>query len=93
MTTSDAVAREVVVHGVVQGVGFRAYCRREAQRKGLAGWVTNEIDGSVRAWFEGAEDDVEALLDWCRHGPPGAVVERVDGSAREPSGLTRFDVR
>jgi len=93
MTRSHTIAREVVVHGRVQGVGFRAYCQQEAQRQGLAGWVTNEPDGSVRAWFEGASEKVEAMLTWCDQGPPSAQVERVDVAEREPSGLDRLGVR
>lgn len=81
------------MHGRVQGVFFRGTCQQEAERRGLAGWVTNEPDGSVRAWFEGPSGDVEALLAWCRHGPPGASVERVDEAERRPNGLRRFDVR
>ena len=93
MTGSHTVAREVVVHGRVQGVGFRAYCQQEADEHGLAGWVTNEPDGSVRAWFEGPGPQVDAMLAWCDHGPPSARVERVDVVQQEPRGLDRFGVR
>lgn len=93
MAVTDVAAREVVVHGRVQGVFFRGSCQREAQQRRLTGWVTNEPDGSVRAWFEGALADVEAMCDWCRHGPPGARVERVVAVDRDPGGLHRFDVR
>jgi acylphosphatase len=93
MAASDVVAREVVVYGRVQGVFFRSSCQEEAERRGLAGWVSNEPDGSVRAWFEGVEADVDSMSEWCHHGPPGAVVERVAAAEREPGGLRRFDVR
>ena len=93
MTGSPTIAREVVVHGRVQGVGFRAYCQQEAEQQGLAGWVTNEPDGSVRAWFEGSAPRVEAMLAWCVHGPPSARVERVDVVEHEPRGLPGFGVR
>jgi acylphosphatase len=93
MVGSEVVAREVVVHGRVQGVFFRASCHREAQQKSLAGWVTNEPDGSVRAWFEGPPLEVDAICAWCRHGPVGALVERVSVVEREPEGLRRFVVR
>ncbi|MGD9959235.1 acylphosphatase [Nocardioides sp.] len=93
MTGSDTVAREVIVVGRVQGVFFRGSCQQEARRRHLAGWVTNEPDGSVRAWFEGAAPDVDSLCAWCQHGPPGAVVERVRTFDREPGGLGRFEVR
>lgn len=93
MDTSDLAAREVVVHGRVQGVFFRASCQGEARRRDVAGWVSNEPDGSVRAWFEGRTGDVEAMCAWCRQGPAGAIVERVDVRDRQPQGLDRFEVR
>lgn len=81
------------MHGRVQGVFFRASCEREARRRSVAGWVTNEPDGSVRAWFEGLRTEVDAVCAWCRQGPAGALVERVDVTDREPRGLRRFEVR
>jgi len=93
MAGSDVVAREVVVHGRVQGVFFRATCQREARDRGLTGWVTNEPDGTVRAWFEGAADDVDAICGWCHQGPRGAAVERVDTTDRTPEGHRSFAVR
>lgn len=93
MTGSHTAAREVVVHGRVQGVGFRMYCQQEAERRGLAGWVSNEPDGSVRAWFEGSAEQVDAMLTWCNQGPPSARVERVDVVERAPQGVKRFGVR
>lgn len=90
---SDAVRRRVVVHGRVQGVFFRDSCRREATSRGVAGWVTNRPDGAVEAVFEGEAGAVEALVDWCRHGPSGAEVESVEDTPEEPDGLSGFDVR
>ena len=93
MAGADVVAREVVVHGRVQGVFFRESCRREADRRSLTGWVSNEPDGSVRAWFEGPKPEVDAMCEWCRHGPPTARVTRVELINRQPGGLSEFDVR
>ena len=90
--TSQTVARTVHVHGRVQGVLFRDSCRREAERHGLAGWVRNEPDGSVRACFEGDPDAVQALVSWCRTGPSRAHVERVDLDEEAPIGRHGFDV-
>ena len=89
----STVARKVRVHGRVQGVFFRDTCRREAEERGVVGWVSNEPDGSVAAWFEGDEAAVETMLGWCREGPPHARVQRVDVSDAEPEGLSRFAVR
>ena len=87
------VRRRVVVSGRVQGVFFRDTCRREAQRAGVAGFVRNLSDGRVEVCFEGSEDAVGRMVEWCRHGPPYAVVERVDVADELPVGETRFVVR
>ncbi len=89
----SAVARHVVVHGRVQGVFFRESTRRRADAAGVAGWVANRSDGTVEAWLEGAEEDVEVLVDYVRRGPSGAQVERADVDDAEPAGLSGFDVR
>jgi len=81
------VRRRVVVHGFVQGVGFRMAVERAARPRGVAGWVRNRPDGTVEAVFEGEAEHVEALVDFCRSGPRGAEVERLEVSAEEPEGL------
>ncbi len=87
------VAREVVVHGRVQGVFFRDSCRSEARALGVAGWVGNEPDGTVTAHFEGDLSDVEAMVDWCRSGPRHARVDRVVVTETAPRGTVGFSVR
>jgi acylphosphatase len=90
---SEVVRRRVVVHGHVQGVFFRDTTRREASRRGVAGWVTNRPDGAVEAVFEGPPDAVTAMAEFCEAGPRGADVARVETSEEEPEGLSGFDVR
>lgn len=85
--------RRVKAHGRVQGVFFRDSTRKEAQNRGVAGWVRNASDGTVEAVFEGEPDDVEALVSFVRSGPGSADVERVDVDDEEPEGLRRFEVR
>ena len=87
------VGRQVRVHGRVQGVFFRDTCQSEAKSNGVAGWVSNEPDGTVLARFEGEERDVEAMVDWCRTGPRRAQVESVHVTEVEPEGLSDFEVR
>ena len=87
------VARHVVVHGRVQGVFFREATRRRAYRAGVAGWVRNNDDGSVEAWFEGEPDDVEVMVNFAGIGPSGAYVDRVDVDEVEPEDLRGFEVR
>ena len=76
----------VVVHGMVQGVGFRYSCHREAARNGLTGWVRNNWNGTVEAVFEGAQEDVESMIAWCRQGPISAEVRSVDVEWEEATG-------
>ena len=90
---SEQVRRRVVVRGNVQGVFFRDSCRSEASSRRVAGWVTNRPDGAVEAVFEGDAGAVQAMVDWCGHGPRGADVESVDESTEEPEGLSGFQVR
>jgi acylphosphatase len=89
----EVVRRRVVVHGHVQGVFFRDTTRREASRRGVAGWVANRPDGAVEAVFEGPPGEVDAMISFCRSGPRGADVEGVEASAEEPEGLAGFEVR
>jgi acylphosphatase len=72
------ITKHLIVHGRVQGVNFREAMRMEAQRLGVTGWVRNRPDGSVEAVVHGWPDDVNALLDWTRRGPPAARVTRME---------------
>lgn len=65
------------MRGRVQGVGYRVFALREASYLGLAGFVANEPDGSVRVIAEGPRDDLEALLERLGEGPPAGFVDRV----------------
>jgi acylphosphatase len=88
----ELTARRVVVEGRVQGVFFRDSCRREAVARDVAGWVRNRAGGRVEALFEGDPDAVEAMIDWCRRGPPAARVDRVEVSAEPPQRLSGFAI-
>jgi acylphosphatase len=80
------VIRHVVVHGRVQGVGFRAFVEGEALARGLEGWVRNRRDGSVEAVFMGEAATVAAMVEACRRGPFGArvdVLHQREGNADE----------
>jgi len=68
----------VVVSGRVQGVFFRSETQDEANRRSVSGWVRNLPDERVEAVFEGEKEDVDRLIEFCRRGPPGARVSRVD---------------
>ncbi|HLI39584.1 MAG TPA: acylphosphatase [Streptosporangiaceae bacterium] len=87
------VRYRVLVSGRVQGVFFRDTCRRLAGQHGVTGWVRNLPDGRVEAVFEGRDEDVQAMLDWARHGPRHAVVDDVAVRAEQPEGLDAFLIR
>jgi acylphosphatase len=89
----ERTAREVVVHGHVQGVFFRDTCQRRAEDVGVAGWVSNEPDGTVRAHFEGTPESVERMVAWAREGPRSADVTEVDVSEAAVEGFDDFEVR
>jgi acylphosphatase len=84
---------EVTVRGMVQGVFFRVETRDRARSLGLAGWVTNARDGTVRAAFEGDDERVASMVDWCGRGPGGAHVDEVEVQWTEPQGETGFSIR
>lgn len=67
----------VMVRGRVQGVGYRAWCAREAQARGLQGWVRNRASGTVEAVFSGDALAVEAMVAACRQGPYAARVDEL----------------
>ena len=85
------IRRRVVVHGHVQGVFFRDTVRRQAQARGVSGWVRNNRDGTVEAVFEGETESVERLVELCRTGPRGARVDRVEVVEEAPESLHGFD--
>lgn len=76
------------VHGRVQGVAFREYTRREAERLGVSGWVKNQPDGTVAVFCEGEGNQIDALVAWLSKGSPYAMVSRVEWREEEPQGET-----
>jgi acylphosphatase len=81
------------VHGDVQGVGFRYFLMREAQRLGLRGWVRNSDDGTVEFVAEGSRTDLDRLRQAAERGPRMAHVDRVDAQwSAAAGGLESFDL-
>jgi acylphosphatase len=76
---------DIRVIGIVQGVNFRYATKRKADELGLSGTVRNMLDGSVHIACEGDEKNVTRLVEWCKLGPPGARVDRVDTEWMESS--------
>ena len=78
MSRTERIATRARVTGRVQGVTYRQWCRQEARRLHLDGWVRNRPDGTVEVWAQGTPTSVERLIDWLWQGPPFADVTGVE---------------
>ncbi len=74
----NKVRTQIYVSGRVQGVFFRSSLQGEALRLGVAGWVRNLNDGRVEALFEGDSNKVDEMIEFCKNGPPSAIVKKVE---------------
>jgi len=72
------VAKLLVIHGRVQGVGYRDAAVQAAFTIGVTGWVRNRSDGTVEAQVQGDVASVDRFVEWCKRGPPLARVSKVD---------------
>lgn len=90
----DRTRLHAIVRGIVQGVNFRYYTRREAQRLLLTGWVRNRSDGTVEVVAEGPRAHLDRLLDFLHAGPPMAHVTGVEATWHPATGeFTAFEIR
>jgi acylphosphatase len=91
---SEHLRAQVIIHGFVQGVFFRASTREEAMRLNVGGWVRNLPDGTVQALFEGEKKRVEEIIGWCHKGPSGSRVSKVEIEWEPYKGEYKlFDIR
>lgn len=86
------VRRHAFISGVVQGVYFRDYTRREALKLDINGWVRNLPDGRVEAVFEGPEEVIKKMIAWCHLGSPNAHVTSVEVIEEPPEGINDFKI-
>ena len=86
-------SKRYIVRGRVQGVGFRWFVDHEARQLGLAGWVRNNIDGTVELLAMGTEQQLTILKRRLQQGPRAARVDEVQELPAEPvTGLTTFRI-
>jgi len=87
------IARRFIVRGRVQGVGFRWFVDNEARQLGLAGWVRNNVDGTVETLAMGTEHQLAMLRNRLERGPRAARVDKVQEIPADPvAGLTTFRI-
>jgi len=72
------MASHLIIKGIVQGVGYRAWFLSQAQALRLRGWVRNRSDGSVEAVVCGAPQAVDEMIALARRGPPAARVRQLN---------------
>ena len=84
------MAKRFVVYGRVQGVGFRYFTWKEAERIGIKGTVRNCVDGSVEIVAEGNDDQLQDFYNWLKVGPRTASVEQVLGDNIENKTILTF---
>lgn len=80
------------VYGMVQGVGFRMYTYRQADRLGVNGWVKNCPDGSVEFHCEASDVEISFFLDLIKRGNDFSEVDRVDFKDCEVQNYKSFEV-
>ena len=83
----------VRIAGTVQMVSFRYYTKYEADLLGLNGWVKNNPDGKVEAVFEGEEDKIKKITEFCKKGPSSATIEDVKITEETPENIKGFGIR
>ena len=69
----------LTISGDVQGIYYRAFVKERASELGLTGYVKNLPGGKVEVVVEGHELKIEKLLEYCKQGPVGAKIEKVEG--------------
>jgi acylphosphatase len=85
---------KVLISGRVQGVWFRANTKNKAEQLGLTGWVKNTSDGKVEAEFEGEEEIIIKMLEWCKGGSPSAKVTNIEINRKSPKNeYDNFEIR
>ncbi|MGH8726911.1 MAG: acylphosphatase [Burkholderiales bacterium] len=86
------VCKQLIIHGRVQGIGFRYAFAGRAQELRLKGWVRNRSDGAVEAVVKGEREAVERIVEWAKTGPDLARVDGIAVSEGEGE-FERFEIR
>jgi len=91
--TENIIQKHIFISGRVQGVGFRAFTRKEASSRGITGWVKNLADGRVEIKIKGEREDIKNMIKRIKEGPSFARVDDIEISNEEIENFDRFEVR
>ena len=84
----------LLVEGRVQGVYFRQGMMETAEKNNVLGWVRNLPDNKVESILEGNDSNVDAVVEWARFGPAGAVVQELKVTEEKYFGeFSDFEIR
>jgi len=86
-------AYRYIVHGRVQGVGYRYFVLRQADALGVTGFARNLANGSVEVVAEGSDQLLADLEGRLREGPAFAGVTGVEREPIGPRGDSGFHIR
>lgn len=87
------ITKHLVIHGRVQGVGYRAWAAHTAEQMNLVGWARNRKNGTVEAVITGPEEDIQHFVSACYNGPSAANVEVVQVADGFDEELEEFEIR
>ena len=90
---ASIVARNYLITGSVQGVGFRYFAERAARSIGITGWVRNLADGRVEAHANGTREQLSEFESRLRSGPPRAAVRGFETLEAAPTDAETFYIR
>ncbi len=80
-------AAKITISGEVQGVSYRYFAKRSAEKLGVNGYVKNLANGDVEAFVEGEKDEIESFIESLREGPSSSQVENINVEWLETSGM------
>ncbi len=83
----------LIIKGKVQGVFYRASAKKQADSMGITGWVKNTDAGHVELLASGSAEDIKAYIEWCKQGPPKAVVTEVAITKKDEVKFDGFEIR
>ncbi len=84
--------KHILVKGKVQGVFYRATANKEAKKMGITGWVRNTSEGDVEILASGNEVQLELFIEWCKKGPPRAIVVELLVTDTEEISFQQFEI-